>query len=269
VNTTFWSTGGRQPQNPENEPFLVFLYAVGNHTNPPFVFSISYGDNEETVDYDYAVRVNSEFVKAGVRGITLMASSGDGGVAGSQTTPCVQFIPTFPAASPFITAVGGSTGSSPEVAARFSSGGFSNRWARPDYQEPFVVNYFSVATELPPPSRYNHSSIGFPDVAAQAEDFMVVIGGRAEGVSGTSCSSPTFAGIVGLLNDIRLQAGKPTLGFLNPLLYANPSVFTDVTSGNNPGCGTNGFQCAVGWDPVTGLGTPNFQALSDLVSSLP
>jgi tripeptidyl-peptidase-1 len=269
VNTTFWSTGGRQPHNPENEPFLVFLYAVGNHSKPPQVFSMSYGDNENTVEFDYAVRVNSEFIKAGTRGISMLASSGDGGVAGSQTTPCDMFIPTFPAASPYVTAVGGTTSSNPEVAAYFSSGGFSNRWNRPSYQQQFVSNYFSVAQGLPSSSRYNQSGNGFPDVSAQAENFDVKYNGITVGVDGTSCSSPTFAGIVALLNDIRLQAGKSTLGFLNPLFYANPSVFTDILSGNNPGCGTQGFPCAASWDPVTGLGTPNFAALSNLVSSLP
>jgi len=269
VPTTFWSTAGRQPKNPENEPFLVFLYAVGNTTNPPFVFSMSYGDNEDTVDPDYAARVNVEFQKTGARGITLLASSGDGGVAGSQPTKCTTFIPTFPAASPYVTAVGGTRDSGPEVAASFSGGGFSNLWARPSYQTSVVPNYFKVATGLPDPSRYNQTGAGFPDVSAQGVDFIILYHGASLGVSGTSCSSPTFAGIVGLLNDIRLQAGKSTLGYLNPLFYSNPSVFNDITSGDNPGCDTKGFPTAVGWDPVTGLGTPNFEALSTLVSSLP
>jgi len=269
VNTTFWSTAGRSPNNPENEPFLAFLYAVGNDSKPPQVFSISYGDNEGTVEYEYAVRVNSEFIKAGVRGITILASSGDGGVAGSQTTPCIKFIPTFPAASPYVTAVGGTTSSSPEIAASFSGGGFSDYWARPTYQTQVVENYFSVAKGLPESSRYNHTGAGFPDISAQGINFAVKYKGTTVGVSGTSCSSPTFAGIVALLNDIRLQAGKSTLGYLNILFYSNPQVFNDITSGNNPGCFTQGFPCAAGWDPVTGLGTPNFQALSALVSSLP
>jgi len=107
-------------------------------------------------------------------------------------------------------------------------------------------------------------------VSAQAESFNVVQNGGVVpfGVDGTSCSSPTFSGIVSLLNDQRLNAGKSSLGFLNPLFYKNPSAFNDVTSGNNPGCGTNGFNAAEGWDPVTGLGTPNFSALSNLVKSL-
>jgi tripeptidyl-peptidase-1 len=46
-------------------------------------------------------------------------------------------------------------------------------------------------------------------------------------------------------------------------LYAHPDAFFDVTKGSNPGCGTNGFNAAAGWDPVTGLGTPNYPALLD------
>ena len=50
--------------------------------------------------------------------------------------------------------------------------------------------------------------------------FQVVAGGRVESVGGTSASSPTFAAIVALLNDVRISNGKPPLGFLNPALYS-------------------------------------------------
>jgi len=63
------------------------------------------------------------------------------------------------------------------------------------------------------------------------------------------------------VNDRLVAAGKSPLGFLNPFLYANPDAFNDITTGSNPGCGTNGFEAAPGWDPVTGLGTPNFPKL--------
>ena len=99
---------------------------------------------------------------------------------GGQPTFCTDFIPTFPAASPFITAVGGSTSSNPEVAAGLSSGGFSNYWARPSYQKAAVKQYFAVATGLPSSSLYNQTGSGFPDVAAQAEDFVIVYGGTWE-----------------------------------------------------------------------------------------
>jgi tripeptidyl-peptidase-1 len=268
INTTFWSTAGRQPNNTENEPFLVWLYDVANATMPPPVFSISYGDNEDTVDFSYAVRCNVEFQKAGARGITIMASSGDGGVAGSQSTPCKVFIPTFPAASPWITAVGATYSSNPERAAGFSSGGFSDRWTPNSYQMPFISQYFKVASNLPNAQLFNATGAGFPDVAAQGVDFVVVVRGVGEGVSGTSCSSPTFAGIVASLNEIRLNAQKPTLGFLNPLIYSNPNAFNDITVGNNPGCNTKGFFAASGWDPVTGLGTPDFAKLQTVVQNL-
>jgi len=88
-------------------------------------------------------------------------------------------------------------------------------------------------------------------------------------VDGTSCSTPTFSGIVSLLNDLRFTEGKSSLGFLNPLFYQNPTMFNDITSGSNPGCGTNGFTAAVGWDPVTGLGTPNYTAMAAVIKSLP
>lgn len=61
--------------------------------------------------------VDSSVFQAGARGITVMSSSGDGGVSGSQPQGCSKFIPTFPAALPWITAIGGTTGTSPEVRA--------------------------------------------------------------------------------------------------------------------------------------------------------
>jgi tripeptidyl-peptidase-1 len=45
------------------------------------------------------------------------------------------------------------------------------------------------------------------------------------------------------------------------LQYANPQAFNDITTGNNPGCGTNGFPAMAGWDPVTGMGSPNYSAM--------
>lgn len=274
VSTQFWSTPGQQPHNPENEPFLVWLTNVSDLSDSeiPLVISVSYGDNEGGVNYEYAQRVNAEFQKLGARGISIMFSSGDGGVAGGQSSPCQdgKFIPTFPAGSPWVTAVGGTASSKPEVAASFSSGGFSNYWARPDWQKDAVTHYFSVASGLPAKSHYNQTGAGIPDVSAQSESFNVVQGGSVVfgGVDGTSCSSPTFSGIMSLLNDARLNAGKSSLGFLNPLFYKNADAFNDVTSGSNPGCGTNGFPAAQGWDPVTGLGTPNFAKLKNLVLSL-
>jgi tripeptidyl-peptidase-1 len=275
IPTQFWSTAGQQPHNPQNEPFLVWLEAIAalSDADLPLSMSISYGDNEPGVDLGYANRVNVEFQKAGVRGTSIMFSSGDGGVAGGQSSPCTIFIPTFPASSPWVTSVGGTTGSKPEVCASFSSGGFSNYFDRPSYQDDAVKGYFaSGASGIPSSSLYNATGAGIPDVSAQGENFDVIVNGMTNPVDGTSCSSPAFTGIVGLLNEARLAAGKTSLGYLNQLIYktAGPAgAFNDVTSGSNPGCGTQGFPAAKGWDPVTGWGTPNYGKLKDIVMALP
>ena len=98
------------------------------------------------------------------------------------------------------------------------------------------------------------------------EGYQVYVGDKVESVGGTSASSPAFAGYVSLLNEARLKAGKPPMGFLNPFLYQHPEAFTDVTLGSNKVDHDGqalpyGFNCSKGWDPVTGLGTPRFDKL--------
>ena len=240
----------------------------------PRVLSVSYGDNENTVDLAWATRVQVEFQALGVRGASILISSGDGGVAGSQTSPCgtpARFIPTFPAASPYVTAVGATTNLASETTASFSSGGFSNFWARPSYQVAAVAKYLATTQGLPSPSYFNQTGAGVPDIAAIGTDFNIVCGGSTFKVDGTSCSAPTTAGIISLLNAHRLAAGKKSLGWLNPLIYspAGAAAFSDITTGSNPGCGTLGFPANVGWDPATGMGTPSYPKLLALVMSLP
>ena len=103
---------------------------------------------------------------------------------------------------------------------------------------------------------YNETGRAFPDVSAQGANFVINFRGEFTTIDGTSASAPTFASIVALLNNERLAAGQPALGFLNPLLYSNTSVFNDIVSGSNPGCATEGFPAVTGWDPVSRL-TPS------------
>ena len=82
----------------------------------------------------------------------------------------------------------------------------------------------------------------YPDIAAQADKFRFFLGGESGQLSNTSCASPTFTGIVSLLNDARLKADLPPLGFLNPFLYSIGSKgLNGITIGHNSGCGTQGF----------------------------
>jgi tripeptidyl-peptidase-1 len=141
----------------------------------------------------------------------------------------------------------------------------------PDWQRPAVSNYFSSGVVLPPSTFYNATNRGHPDVSAQGYN-IVIYPNKAQNpelVSGTSAASPAFSGIVSMLNDQSImKTGKP-LGFLNPLLYQMPSdAFNDITDGDNrcteegcsPAC--KGFNAFKGWDPVTGLGTPNYGKMS-------
>ena len=160
-----------------------------------------------------------------------------------------------------MTSVGATQGISPEKAVDFSSGGFSNYFDIPDYQASAVSAYLSALGSTNA-GKYNATGRGFPDIATQGVDFEIVVDGQLGGVDGTSCASPTLASIIALLNDRLIAAGRSPLGFLNPFLYSTgASAFNDITSGSNPGCNTNGFPAKAGWDPVTGLGTPDFNKL--------
>jgi tripeptidyl-peptidase-1 len=106
-------------------------------------------------------------------------------------------------------------------------------------------------------------------VSANGANYLCAVDGSGQLVFGTSASSPTFGAIITLINEERINAGKKPVGFINPVLYANPSALNDITKGNNPGCGTNGFSAVRGWDPLTGLGTPNYPKLLKIFLALP
>jgi tripeptidyl-peptidase-1 len=140
------------------------------------------------------------------------------------------------------------------------TGGFSNYFPAPDYQSAVVDDYISALGDTYS-GLYNASGQGFPDVSAYGQDVAIFLGGKKVLMDGTSAATPIFASVVALLNDQLLAAGKSPLGFLNPWLYANPGMLTDIVDGNNPGCDTDGFSAGTGWDPLTGLGTPKFAAM--------
>ncbi|KAI0705250.1 peptidase S8/S53 domain-containing protein [Cytidiella melzeri] len=260
----YYSTGGSPPFTPDSE--------TPTNTNEPYLDWLNFILAQSSVPLDYATEVCNLFAQLGARGSSIMFSSGDDGVGGGT---CVtndgkntkRFQPNFPASCPFVTTVGATTRINPEVAISFSGGGFSNYFARPSYQSSAVTT-FLTRLGTTDSGLFNTTGRAYPDVAAQGQGFQVVIGGRTESVAGTSASSPTFAGVIALLNDFRLSQNKSALGFLNPILYSTGVAgFNDITSGSNPGCGTNGFTAGTGWDPVTGLGTPDFGKLQSLIGS--
>ncbi|KIJ65932.1 hypothetical protein HYDPIDRAFT_187022 [Hydnomerulius pinastri MD-312] len=250
---------------------------------PANVISTSYGYNEADLSPAYAARQCAEYAKLGLMGVTVLFSSGDSGVAGNggyclnagtESPWGLIFNPGFPSTCPYVTAVGatqvnpGASVTDPESACNefiHSGGGFSNYFAVPDYQKAAVTGY--LANYPPPYAKDIWNSTGtsraYPDLSANGANYVVTIDGSFESVFGTSASSPVVGAILTMINDARLAQGKSTIGFINPTIYSAEfaSAFNDITNGTNPGCGTNGFNTTAGWDPVTGLGTPNFPKL--------
>jgi len=263
ISTWFYYTAGTD--NGGQETFIEWITLVNNETVAPYVLSVSYGDVESSISLSYVIRCNVEFLKAGTMGRSILFASGDNGVGCDGS----KFSPDFPASSPYVTTVGGTYMSgSDEVAVGFSGGGFSNYFDLPTYQSSAVAKYLS-GSNLPPASYYNASGRAYPDISAFATDFTIVVGGSETAVDGTSCAAPTASGIISLLNDIRLNKGDSPLGFLNIWLYGTAvltqNAIYDVTKGSNPDGGCPGFHAAVGWDPISGLGTLNYAVLSTIV----
>ncbi|KAK9533695.1 hypothetical protein VZT92_008798 [Zoarces viviparus] len=272
ISTWVFTNQGRHESQ---EPFLQWMVLLSNMSDLPWVHTISYGDDEDSLSTAYMMRINTEFMKAGVRGISLLFASGDSG-AGCKHLGKGQnsFRPSFPASSPYVTTVGGTSFKNPfkvtyEITDYISGGGFSNVFKMPDYQASAVDRYLkNVAATLPPQSYFNTSGRAYPDMAALSDNYWVVMNRvPVPWVSGTSASTPVVGGMLSLINDQRLLKGLPALGFLNPRLYKlKGQALFDVTEGCHLSCldeqvQGKGFCAAPSWDPVTGWGTPNYPAL--------
>jgi len=278
IRTEFWAFEG----NDFCQDVFLYTAAVVAATSPPAVHSMSYGFQSSTEGMmgcgkDVLDEVEHNLAQIAARGVAVIVASGDDGSAYNSDKG--ELFPSWPASSPWVTAVGGTgfSGASPSTsseaaATRYGSGGgFSPLFNRSSaaWQERACYGYIASSSKgsLPPPSSYTASGRGTPDVSMISEGFQVsggIFGARS--MDGTSASTPAFASIISLLNEARDQAGKPPLGFLNPFLYANADAFTDIVDGDNKhGRGGTtykyGWECTKGWDPVTGLGTPKFAAL--------
>ncbi|KAL7926073.1 peptidase S8/S53 domain-containing protein [Trichoderma austrokoningii] len=291
VPVRFYATGGENhdiipdldltdPVNEYLEPYLEFASHLLNLPDEhlPSVVSISYGANEQLFPKPYAQQVCDMFGQLGTRGVSIVVSSGDFGPGmscqsndGSKTP---RFIPSFPASCPYVTSVGSTEGIGPERAANFSAGGFSEYFARPQWQDAAVGGYLELyGNEWK--GYYNAGGRGFPDVAVQGVNYRFWNHGVEDLTTGTSVSTPVFAALIALLNDHRAGSGRARMGFLNPWIYSIGSrAFTDITQSKSIGCQGEslsglaapvipnaGWSAVRGWDPVTGWGTPLFDKM--------
>ena len=216
---------------------------------------------------------STEALKLSARGVTIMASSGDNGAAGSSTR-CnsnsgsiisdwtgaswtgTGYFPSFPASSPYVTAVGATMGGesgNADIACQSqlgavitTGGGFSTYYPTPDWQKSAVDAYFAGLTSgQTPTSGYNRNGRGYPDISFTGVNYQVVVQTEVLGLYGTSASAPLFGAMISLLNAARASSNLAPVGFINPTLYAygmpntfggngttNFNPFNDITSGD-------------------------------------
>jgi kumamolisin len=239
--------------------------AIHDTTNNPSVISISWGGPESSWSQTAITSMDSTCQSATALGITITVASGDNGSTDGGTGNNVD----FPASSPNVLGCGGTalTASSgvrqSEVVwndqasgGGASGGGVSAVFPMPSWQANAGVPVLTDAKHKHNKSADNTGGRGVPDVAGDASPetgYQIRVDGEQQVVGGTSAVAPLWAGLIAALNQ---RLGKK-LGFLNPRLYAlGKTPFFDITSGNN-----GAFSAGPGWDPCTGLGSPNGMAL--------
>jgi kumamolisin len=249
--------------------------AIHDTANQPSVISISWGTAELHCTEQGMRAMDEAFKDAAVLGITVCCASGDNG--SSDLAPDLndsRLHVDFPSSSPFALACGGTLLQSSNIGIRkevvwnegpeygASGGGISDFFDLPQWQ---------AAERVPPsgnPSR--RRGRGVPDVsgdAAGSSGYQVLVDGQWMVASGTSPVAPLWAGLIALLNQ---RLGR-RMGYINPLLYRLPrasGAFNDILQGNNDVTGSAFYQAGRGWNPCTGLGSPNgvklFASLSNL-----
>jgi kumamolisin len=237
------------------------------------VVSISWGGSEDFQPQQFLEGLGETLQDAATLGVTVCCASGDNGSADMPTNdpgspwdgaPHVD----FPSSDPFALACGGTklVGSGTTITDEqvwndgpqggAGGGGVSNKFPRPDYQ-----------TMLSIPAAPNGSNgRGVPDVSGNADPetgYQIFLAGNPAVVGGTSAVAPLWAGLIARINQRLVSIGSKPVGFLNPVIYASSvadsGAFRDIVSGTNDITGSlNGrYTAGPGWDPASGLGSPN------------
>jgi kumamolisin len=241
--------------------------AVHDQVNNPSVISISWGGPESSASTSFQTEFDQVLQSAAALGITVTVASGDNGAADEGPNEWDNIAHAdFPASSPFALACGATNiqVSGGQITAETvwnqnaadtqddsfgsSGGGISGFFPVPAYQ---------ANVRLPVDVSTGKAGRGVPDVCGDgdpASGFLVRVDGQEFPIGGTSAVAPLWAGLIALLNE---RSGH-RMGFINPVLYANPAALRDVTIGNNEvGSQKVGYSAGPGWDACTGLGSPD------------
>ncbi|HWF71638.1 MAG TPA: S53 family peptidase [Mycobacterium sp.] len=238
--------------------------AAHDTTHKPSVISISWGAPENSWSSQALTAMHTALEDAALLGVTVTASAGDQGSSDGATDDASHV--DFPASSPYALACGGTTliaggdtiGSETvwndtTLGQGATGGGISTDYAVPDWQHNASV----------PTAPNGFAGRGVPDVAGDADPltgYQVRVDGVNQVLGGTSAVAPLWAALVARLN----QLLGTRLGDPHQALYQiGSTAFHDITDGNN-----GAYTASPGWDPCTGLGSPNGQALLTALKTL-
>jgi kumamolisin len=278
------------PNDATSSGFLDALTkAIHDRENNPSIISISWGGPESTSTTNFQVEFDKALQAAAMLGITVCVASGDNGAAdsGPKAWDGKAHV-DFPSSSPFALSCGGtrlltangaisaesvwnqnqadvSAAAGPDGSFGSGGGGVSGAFPLPAYQQQAGV----------PPSLnpQGFKGRGVPDVSGDGDPdtgYNILVDGQPIQEGGTSAVAPLWAALIARIN----QKLKGRVGFVNPQIYSLPTrsaAFHDVSVGNNRVSFQQfknvGYDAGPGWDPASGLGSPDGTALSNALKA--
>jgi subtilase family serine protease len=213
---------------------------------------------------DDTAQLDPIFQEFAAQGQNLFVASGDAGAyTGSNSTDN-----SYPAESVYVVAVGGT-----DLITNGAGGPWQSETAWADSSGGPADDGFAIQswqTGIANSSNQASTTVrNVPDVAAEADtdNYLCDQGSCTGDYGGTSFAAPRWAGFLALINQQLVTNGQSTLGFVNPAIYSigegsnYNNDFHDITSGNNNNSHGQTYNAVVGYDLVTGWGSPNGQNL--------
>jgi subtilase family serine protease len=255
-------------------------WAMDNHIGN--IWSNSWATAEQTFTRtNQLMQLNKLYQQASEAGISSFFAAGDTGAANTNAQGVYYPYPTvnYPSSSQYVISVGGTEiPSTPEAITTYTpesvwndgfgagGGGYSAFFPEPAFQQSAGLTNPNLTRGLPDVS-YNAAVLS---AVLIYESFDPIAGAGWVPIGGTSAATPQWAAV-----DAVAQSALGNLGYIAPTLYRiyeNPALyaqaFHDITSGNNSFAGITGYNASTGWDPASGLGTPNVAGLIQAIRAL-